>query len=129
MTCADCGEDVIESERPGVRYCYFCKKPLHGECSMTTRGAEDACENCYSAEATRFTLVMAQGTGEGRDPIAEEGEVGYERPLPGSAVQLRDVSELKPDEDVGVSRWDAELEAVGLELGKDAIDWFAEGEE
>lgn len=80
MTCVDCGQAVTESERRGVRFCFFCKAPMHGECAMVVRSGDDACEKCYGDEGARYTLIMSFGAGEGRDPLPDE--VGYSVKLP-----------------------------------------------
>lgn len=54
---------------------------------MLTTSGDDACEDCYTQENSRFTLVMAYGAGEGRLPILEEGERPY-------LVTLPDIDEL-----------------------------------
>ena len=82
MTCCDCGEGIVESERANARRCHWCHGGLHGECAMLARLGDDACEECYTKDNSRFTLVMAHGTGEGRMPILEEGDRPYLRALP-----------------------------------------------
>jgi hypothetical protein len=87
MTCCDCEEDILESERGNARRCRWCARALHGECAMLARLGDDACEECYTKDNSRFTFVMAHGSGEGRGPILEEGERPY-------LVALPDVDEL-----------------------------------
>jgi hypothetical protein len=119
MRCADCGEGVLESERAGLLYCFSCKLPLHGECSLIVRSGDSACESCYNAENTRFALVMAKGTGDGREPIRDENERGYAHALPGKALKL--VADI--DKMVEVTPWDAALERVPA---TGAVAWFGE---
>lgn len=47
MKCADCGEPVLESERPAVVRC-GCRAVLHAECALSdVYTARSYCEECY----------------------------------------------------------------------------------
>ncbi len=122
MTCTDCGEDVKESERPGLHWCIVCRGPMHQECSLLL-GGEAACEKCFTAENSRFFLVLAAGTGEGRDPVLEEGDKAYTKPLPGEALRLVDA---KGNMAEGILPWDASVAELAIEKG---IQWFGEEED
>lgn len=72
VNCTDCGEDVIESERPAVRWCHFCRLPMHGECAMVVKSGDDACEACHDRLGTVFQMKMAKGNGEKVEDLALE---------------------------------------------------------
>ena len=52
---------------------------------MTDDAGNAACEPCFVAENTRFTLVMSRGAGEGREPIPDaedpKDRAQYAQPL------------------------------------------------
>ena len=117
--CADCGEAFRESERSGIRWCVKCKGPLHPECAMVFREFEDSCEACATEENARFTLVMARGSGEGRE--APEDDAQYVRALPGATLRLA----VDPEESDAVLPWDASVALLPIV----AVNWFADEEE
>lgn len=54
MHCRDCGEDVLESERPASVACHDCGAVLHYECCMSDPASiQDFCEVCFFAQPKR----------------------------------------------------------------------------
>lgn len=119
MTCCDCLEVFLESERPGARYCRECGQPMHHECVCLLDG-DDYCGACFEKETTRFYLVLARGAGEGRE--APEDDPQYLRPLPGKAVRLAVDSKSMGD----ILPWDAMLAALPV---VPVVDWFGGADE
>jgi hypothetical protein len=100
--CADCGELVTQGERLSSPTCFYCRGRLHVECLLTTEEGEATCEDCLTAENTRYSLVMSRGAGEGRDPIEGEDTKGYEVPLETSGAIVpwfSSLAALEPDEE------------------------------
>lgn len=105
--CADCGELVTQTEALQGLRCYKCSGPLHVECVMTDDAGNAACEPCFVAENTRFTLVMSRGAGEGREPITDaedpKDRAEYDKPLSTSVERFAwfaALEVLKPGETI-----------------------------
>jgi len=61
MTCTDCSEPIVESERRSACLCERCHQPMHGECAMIAPGERELCERCFNADATGFMFAMMKG--------------------------------------------------------------------
>lgn len=68
MRCADCGEDVKESERRAAVTCCDCGAVMHHECAMgSVYLVKDYCEPCYYARD--FDKLKAPPSEEEREPF------------------------------------------------------------